>query len=598
MLVLLANKNLFVFAFAGRCHIYWILRVSLYRCFACCRITHHTSESSSPEMAPRTLGYDVNPAGTRLFIVQTVSLVLATLACALRVYVRVFMVRKLLVEDWMMLAAVLFYIPTSIIVLHSIALGGTGLHTTQLTQQGILVALRAWYLGEVLYVPTATLIRMSIAFFLLRIAVKPWHVWITRINIVVILIINIVYFFLMVIQCTPPSFFWEGPARIPGAHGSCIDKAVVPISTIVHSVLSAISDWTLALLPIAMLWKVQINLRTKISVAVLLSTGLVAGIALILRASYVKEIAISADFLHDTVDVATWSVLEPALGIIAGCIATLRPLFKSLGLSGLKRSRKYISSSNKKQSHSGGSSTGGGGGGASRRLTRPSNGHHYNNRNMLRLDDEYDDDEELVAVTDGRHLDEAVDLELSPTSKTKTGSGVTATTATPESSTHTDTYRSDTRGSESNLNSNNNNNNSDNNRPCSPTFLSNNSSNSRIYDNIDAFGNSRDQHWEIESLRPPPRARGSYNSVLSGQGSSHQTVVVDSGINIQTTFDICSSSSSQNNRMTAFVAESPISDKSSSSRDLPLQGSSWTLSPPPLVASASPKTAAATTHLH
>ncbi|KAK6843187.1 hypothetical protein PG987_004047 [Apiospora arundinis] len=522
-------------------------------------------------MAPRTLGYDVNPAGTRLFIVQTVSLVLATLACALRVYVRVFMVRKLLVEDWMMLAAVLFYIPTSIIVLHSIALGGTGLHTTQLTQQGILVALRAWYLGEVLYVPTATLIRMSIAFFLLRIAVKPWHVWITRINIVVILIINIVYFFLM---------------------------AVVPISTIVHSVLSAISDWTLALLPIAMLWKVQINLRTKISVAVLLSTGLVAGIALILRASYVKEIAISADFLHDTVDVATWSVLEPALGIIAGCIATLRPLFKSLGLSGLKRSRKYISSSNKKQSHSGGSSTGGGGGGASRRLTRPSNGHHYNNRNMLRLDDEYDDDEELVAVTDGRHLDEAVDLELSPTSKTKTSSGVTATTATPESSTHTDTYRPDTRGSESNLNSNNNNNNSDNNRPCSPTFLSNNSSNSRIYDNIDAFGNSRDQHWEIESLRPPPRARGSYNSVLSGQGSSHQTVVVDGGINIQTTFDICSSSSSQNNRMTAFVAESPISDKSSSSRDLPLQGSSWTLSPPPPVASASPKTAAATTHLH
>lgn len=89
----------------------------------------------------------------------------------------------------------LFYIPCSIIILHSIALGGTGLHTTQLTQQGIVVALRAWYLGEVLYVPTATLIRMSIAFFLLRIAVKPWHVWIIRINIAVVLVINIVYFF-------------------------------------------------------------------------------------------------------------------------------------------------------------------------------------------------------------------------------------------------------------------------------------------------------------------------------------------------------------------------------------------------------------------
>lgn len=30
-------------------------------------------------------------------------------------------------------------------------------------------------------------------------------------------------------------------------------------------------------------------------------------------------------------DVAIWSVLEPSLGIIAGCVATLRPLFKGLG---------------------------------------------------------------------------------------------------------------------------------------------------------------------------------------------------------------------------------------------------------------------------
>ena len=57
-------------------------------------------------MAPRTLGYDVNPAGTRLFIAQVFALVLASLACCLRMYVRVFMVRKILMEDWMMLAAV------------------------------------------------------------------------------------------------------------------------------------------------------------------------------------------------------------------------------------------------------------------------------------------------------------------------------------------------------------------------------------------------------------------------------------------------------------------------------------------------------------
>ncbi|KAK8055260.1 hypothetical protein PG993_000487 [Apiospora rasikravindrae] len=543
-------------------------------------------------MAPRTLGFDVNPAGTRLFVVQMVALVLASLACYLRVYVRAFMVRKVLVEDWMMLAAVLIYTPTSIIILHSIALGGTGLHTTQLTQEGIIVALRAWYLGEVLYVPTATLIRMSIAFFLLRIAVKPWHVWITRINVGVILVINIVYFFngartlliryiiakVMVIQCTPPSFFWEGPAKVPGAHGSCINKAIVPISTILHSVLSALSDWTLALLPIAMLWNVQINLRTKISVAVLLSTGLVAGIALILRASNVRDIAISADFLHDTVDVATWSVLEPALGIIAGCIATLRPLFKNFGLSGLKRSMRYNSSNNKKQSHSGNSSTGAGGSGPSRRMTRPSNGVHYNNnRNMLRLDDMDDDEEDLVVIDDDRNKGE-LDLELAPTNKTKIGTTTTTTVAAaPESSTsNTTTTNSqpDTRGSEAKLNK----------LQRSPTFLSNRSSSSRIYDNMDTFGNSRDQHWEIESLRPPPQARRNREQDV-------EALATDGRINVQTTFDLHSLSSSsvplnnshqQQHSVTAFSAEPTGSNTSSSSRELPLQGTTtWSLTPPP-----------------
>lgn len=50
-----------------------------------------------------------------------------------------------------------------------------------------------------------------------------------------------------------------------------------------------------------------------------------------MRIPFVKRLAITPDFLFETVDVAIWSVMEPSLGIIAGCVATLRPHFKSLG---------------------------------------------------------------------------------------------------------------------------------------------------------------------------------------------------------------------------------------------------------------------------
>lgn len=56
-----------------------------------------------------------------------------------------------------------------------------------------------------------------------------------------------------------------------------------------------------------------------------------AGIALLVRIPFVKRLAITPDFLFETVDVAIWSVMEPSLGIIAGCVATLRPLFKGMG---------------------------------------------------------------------------------------------------------------------------------------------------------------------------------------------------------------------------------------------------------------------------
>lgn len=190
-----------------------------------------------------------------------------------------------------------------------------------------MMIVRAWYLGEVLYPPLAAFVRTSIAVFLLHIAVEKWHVWVIRLNIVIIWILSIVYFFrtsslprpvlklalgsntafgrhrrasrrprqakaperhltertpwtdpllnflVMTMQCSPPSYFWRGPID-PTVQGSCLHQDVVPISTIVYSAISAVSDWMLALLPIAMLWHVRINLQTKIGVAILLGMGI------------------------------------------------------------------------------------------------------------------------------------------------------------------------------------------------------------------------------------------------------------------------------------------------------------------------------------
>ena len=156
--------------------------------------------------------------------------------------------------------------------LHGVVAGGTGRTVGTFNAETAAISLRAWYVCEVLYSPITICIRVSICVFLLRIAAQKVHRWILIGNIAVISIISVAYFFVMVLQCNPPSFFWE---QVLGAKGTCIDPNIVPDATIAHSVISAVSDWIVGFLPIAILWNVKINMRTKVTIAFMLSMGIV-----------------------------------------------------------------------------------------------------------------------------------------------------------------------------------------------------------------------------------------------------------------------------------------------------------------------------------
>lgn len=116
------------------------------------------------------------------------------------------------------------------------------------------------------------MVRTSVALFLLRLANEPVHKWIIRTNLGVVYVISIVFLFVVTFQCSPPSHFYQ---QAVGGPGSCMDIDVVPDVTITHSAVGAACDLLFASLPIAVLWKVQLNKRTKAVVALLLSMGFV-----------------------------------------------------------------------------------------------------------------------------------------------------------------------------------------------------------------------------------------------------------------------------------------------------------------------------------
>lgn len=150
------------------------------------------------------------------------------------------------------------------------SVGGTGRVTRELSADGIEVALWTWAMCEVMYPGISFCIRMSISWFLLRLAVVKWHKRVIVAVMIGNLLISIGYLIPMCVQCLPLSYFWT---RHKGGRGFCLDFRVVPIATIVHAVLGAAMDWIMALLPIAILWTVRINRRTKTAISTMLGLG-------------------------------------------------------------------------------------------------------------------------------------------------------------------------------------------------------------------------------------------------------------------------------------------------------------------------------------
>ena len=122
-----------------------------------------------------------------------------------------------------------------------------------------------------LYPPLTLAIRGAVCVLLFRLNTKRSYLWIIWINLAITTIASIALLLILVFQCSPPKYFWR---QLYGDEGYCRSKLMVTYSVTVYSVLSALSDWCLGLFPIAILWSVRINLRTKIVITGLLSLGM------------------------------------------------------------------------------------------------------------------------------------------------------------------------------------------------------------------------------------------------------------------------------------------------------------------------------------
>jgi ABC-type sulfate transport system permease component len=113
------------------------------------------------------------------------------------------------------------------------------------------------------------LAKMSIALFLLRVAVNRVHRRIIHASIAMSVASLLSFFFVCLFQCWPISYYWDKHTQT----GKCVNNTVVVVMAYMFSVVSIITDLIFALVPAWIVSRLNMKLKSKVALIFLMALG-------------------------------------------------------------------------------------------------------------------------------------------------------------------------------------------------------------------------------------------------------------------------------------------------------------------------------------
>lgn len=128
-----------------------------------------------------------------------------------------------------------------------------------------------WWLSQIFYIWASALAKVAIALSLLRLAVKRVHCVILWVSIGLTIAIGLMFWLVLLLDCRPISYFWD--FADPAKSGTCMSERTLVEIAYIYSCFTIVCDLTLGILPSFLVWKLQMNYRTKLAVGGILSMG-------------------------------------------------------------------------------------------------------------------------------------------------------------------------------------------------------------------------------------------------------------------------------------------------------------------------------------
>ncbi len=145
-------------------------------------------------------------------------------------------------------------------------------------------------------------------------------------------------------RCVPIRALWD--PTLP--QDRCWNPNSFKVGLTVAAVLVIITDFIFALIPLVFLRHMRRSLRDRLIIGFLMSLGLFASAASVVKAVSVQGFDQSADPSGTGMSIAIWASTESQVGIIAACIPCLRaPFVRLLGRLGISSDLSGVTGGNK-----------------------------------------------------------------------------------------------------------------------------------------------------------------------------------------------------------------------------------------------------------
>ncbi|MCJ1311882.1 hypothetical protein MMC25_005555 [Agyrium rufum] len=266
----------------------------------------------------------------------------ATLAVCLRLYVRIFLRKTMGWDDYTIVVALIIGILDNAFFTKMYD-AGIGRHVLCISPQRTADVVKWSTIAQIVEVICIAFVKISVCLFILRV-IEGTSRRITQLLwmlIIFIILCHLAPLLLYVLQCRPLNKVWE-----PMVPGNCYSSRLTYTAAYVAIGLDAFTDLACATIPIFVIQKLQMDLRTKIAVCILMGLGVLTAACAIAKAVYLDGV-FSADYPWAITVPAIWSVAETQLSLNIASIPTLPPLFATNSIFSFG---SFLSSRGKKSS--------------------------------------------------------------------------------------------------------------------------------------------------------------------------------------------------------------------------------------------------------